>query len=349
MTETFWQKLRRRTLKTIFVIGAVLGFLVLIILLLALGQPAAKAPFTLGATYRYPSAQALGLDWKKTYVAAMEDLHIKNWRIPAYWEELEKQRGQIDFSNLDFQMREAGSNGAGVILAIGRRVPGWPECHIPDWAAQENMDQQQRDLIDLMTAEVNRYKNDPALKYWQIENEPFLLQFGTCPKYPVAQYLDQEIKLVRSLDPNHQIIVTDSGELSIWIRAADRADIFGSTLYRKVYAQHFHRYIDYHWPAIIFKAKEGFVRLFNPHKPIVNIELQAEPWTTKGITNTSFEEQAITYPPGSLTDNVAFARKSGFSTSYLWGVEYWYYAAAQGHPEFLNEARQVINSVNNQQ
>jgi hypothetical protein len=325
---------------------AIVAFAVLIILILSLnGLPSAQPPYTLGATFRYTSARDLGLDWKKIYLSSMTDLGIKNWRIPAYWEEIEPKKNSFDFSNLDFQVNQAAAHGSKIILVVGRRVPGWPECHMPSWASAENFDQQQKDLTDEITKVVNRYKDNSALQFWQVENEPFLTRFGVCPKYDVAGSLDQEIALVRGLDPKHQIIVTDSGELSIWLRAADRADVFGSTLYRKVYAEKlFHRYIDYHWPAIFFKAKEGLVRLFNHNKPIINIELQAEPWTTKGIGNTSFEEQSITYPPGALTANLEFAHNSGFSTTYFWGVEYWYWAADHGHPEFLKEAKTIISN-----
>jgi hypothetical protein len=335
----FLKKLGRIVAAFLVSLLILIAGLALILLALALTQHKAQEPFTYGVTYRYPYAKALGLDWKQNYTSMLQDLNVKHIRIPVYWNEVEREQGKYDFSNVDFQMNEASKNGAKVILAIGRRVPGWPECHIPDWAQNIPMDQQQEHVQKEITEIVNRYKSAPALQYWQVENEPFLTQFGKCPEYDVAKYLDAEISLVRFLDPNHQVIVTDSGELSIWIRAANRADVFGSTLYRKVYADSFGRYVNYHWPAIFFRSKEGFVRLFHKDKPIINIELQAEPWTTKGITSTDFEEQAITFTKGSLTENVEFAHKSGFDTTYFWGVEYWYWAEKQGHPEFLQEAR----------
>src|SRR5262249_27830585 len=156
------------------------------------------------------------------------------------------------------------------------RVPGWPECFIPEWAKNLDFAEQQKRLNAEITAVVNRYKNNSALEYWQVENEPFLGNFGICPKFNAAAALDQEIALVRQLDPNHKIMTTDSGELSVWIRAAKRGDVFGSTLYRKVYTEKLDRYINYHLPPQFFRAKMTLVHLFHPGKPIVNIELQAE-------------------------------------------------------------------------
>ncbi len=304
-----------------------------------------KDPAVFGTTFRFPyAADQLGLDWKKTYISMIEDIQIKNIRIPVYWNDIEKQEGVFDFSNVDFQVQEAEKRNAKVILVVGRRVPGWPECHIPDWAKNlDNSDPLQEKVMVQMEKVIERYKNSPALSYWQVENEPFLTQFGQCGKYPVAKYLDREIARVRELDPNHGIIVTDSGELSLWIPAAKRADVFGNTLYRKVYADSFEGYIDYHLPPIFFRMKRGVVHFFYPNKKIINIELQGEPWVTNGITGTSFEEQAITFPPGALLDNVRFAQKSGYSTIYLWGIEYWYWAAQNGHPEFLEEAKKYLH------
>jgi len=316
--------------------------LVAAVLILSINEGSSN-PYAYGVTFRYTYAADFGLDWKKTYASMLSDLNLSSVRIPVTWDDLEKQKGQYDFSALDYQVSQAESHNTGVILVVGRRVPGWPECHIPDWASKESFDDSQKDLTDETTAVVNRYKYSPALQYWQVENEPFLTRFGICPKYDISKTLDAEIALVRSLDANHQIITTDAGEIDDWVRASLRGDIFGSTLYKKVFADKFHRYITYHIPAIFFRAKKGLVHLFNHDKPIVNIELQGEPWTTKGIKNTSFQEQAITYPSGQLTYNVNFAHQSGFSTTYVWGVEYWYWAASQGHPEFLQEAEKVMS------
>ncbi len=309
---------------------------------LSLFESKASPPYVYGVTYQYPYAQALGLDWRKTYQNIFTDLNIKYVRLPVYYDKIEPQKGEFNFSELDYEMSLAQQQNAHVILVVGRRVPGWPECHIPDWTQNYSWDQRQQYLSDEITLVVNRYKNNPALQMWQVENEPFLTRFGKCPAYDNVDYLDQEIALVRSLDPQHAILTTDSGELSVWVRAAKRGDVFGSTLYRKVYADSFHRYINYHWPPIFFRIKRGFVHLFYPNKPIINIELQAEPWTTKGMINTSFDEMAITLPPGQLTQNVQFAHDSGFGTTYLWGVEYWYWAATKGHPEFLQEAKNIL-------
>ncbi|GAC1412051.1 MAG: hypothetical protein NVSMB66_0080 [Candidatus Doudnabacteria bacterium] len=330
--------------KLLYILASLVVFILLAAVLISLNEKD-KDPYVYGATFRYPYAQdQLALDWKKVYVSMIEDLQIKRIRIPVYWDEIEKVQGKYDFSAVDFQVQQAEKHNAKIILVVGRRVPGWPECHIPQWAQSLDItDPLQLHVMDEVQTVVNRYKNSSALINWQVENEPFLVRFGRCGTYPVAKYLDAEIAKVRQLDPAHPIIVTDSGELSLWLPAASRADIFGNTLYKKVYADRFKGYIDYHLPPIFFRAKRGVVHLFYPRKKIVNIELQGEPWVTHGIPGTPFEEQAITFPTHALRDNVQFAHDAGYSTVYLWGVEYWYWAAAHGHSEFLEEAKQYLH------
>jgi hypothetical protein len=68
---------------------------------------------------------------------------------------------------------------------------------------------------------------------WQVENEAFL-KFGACP-WTDEDFLKKEIAFVKINDPIHKVIVTDSGELSFWIKASQSgADIVGVTTYKKV-------------------------------------------------------------------------------------------------------------------
>jgi hypothetical protein len=212
----------------------------------------------------------LGLDWKKVYVDMLEDLGIKNVRVSAYWNRVEPEKNKYNFDELDFQVQEAEKHGAKVVLAIGRRLPRWPECHEPDWVKDKPAELQQNELLSYMEAVVQRYQDSPALAYWQVENEPFLGSFGECPK-PDAGLLDREIALVKKLDPVRTILISDSGELSLWIHSGKRGDIFGTTLYRYVFSDVFNRYWVNYIPFWFYRVKGGFLRLLNPNKNIVII------------------------------------------------------------------------------
>ena len=89
---------------------------------------------TWGVTFSTYFAKKMNIDWKAAYVAILDDLKIRNLRVVAYWAEIEATKGAYDFSDLDWQVEQAGQHGAKIILSVGRRVPRWPECHEPDWA-----------------------------------------------------------------------------------------------------------------------------------------------------------------------------------------------------------------------
>ena len=62
------------------------------------------------------------------------------------------------------------------------------------------------------------------------------------PKIP--KLLDYAI-LDIDIDKDREIMITDSGELSIWLPAVKRADVFGTTMYRIVWSEKISKYFGY--------------------------------------------------------------------------------------------------------
>lgn len=300
-------------------------------------------PYELGVTFSNRYAQNLGLDWKETYTAILEDLNVKKLRIPIYWDLVGKEKNQYDFSDIDWQLDKAQENGAEVILVIGQRVPRWPECFIPDWISGDEI--RSAELLEFLEISVLRYKDNPAVKVWQVENEPFLPFFGECPEFD-AGLLDEEIDLVKRLDGTKPILLTDSGELSFWYQAAKRADIFGTTMYRTVYKDPI-GYYQYPVGPNFFKVKKWFVRKFASQNKVIVVELQAEPWASGWITDVPLAEQFQTMDEEKLVESVEFARKGRFPEIYLWGAEWWYWLKVKkDYPGVWEKARELFtNSV----
>lgn len=310
--------------KTIFII-----LVVLVVLLLTsfcfffVGKPEPAEEMVYGVSFSKPFAERLGLDWKEVYFAILDELKVKKLRLPAYWTEIESIEGQYDFSDLDWQIDEAEKRGIGIILIVGRKLPRWPECHIPDWAEGLNEKEQQKRVLDLIEEVVERYKERESIKAWQMENEPFLRHFGICPKLD-KKFLEKEIALVRSLN-NRPIIITASGEFDTWIGAYRRADVMGTTLYRIVWVKWLRSHLRYPLPPIFYHRKTALMKwLFGPKKIIV-IELQAEPWGPDLSYKLSLEEQYKSMNLEQFKENVEYARQAGFSEIYLWGAEWWYW------------------------
>jgi len=294
-----------------------------------------------GVSFSPNYAKYLGLDWQKTYLQILNELKVKNLRIPTFWDVLEKEEGKLDFSQVDFMLDEAKKAQAKVILVVGTRQPRWPECHIPSWAKKLSVESRKKELLQLVRTVVERYENNPAIAAWQVENEPLLQVFGEGCDQPDKNFLREEVELVRSLS-DKTVILTDSGELGLWVTSMRLSDVFGTTLYRQVYDR-FLRYATYPIPPYLYNIKSVLIRkFFAPgNKKTIVVELQAEPWLAHGKFIPPVQ-QAQFFTTKDLKNYINFFQKTGFDEAYLWGVEWWYFMAENGHPEYLNYAKTLF-------
>jgi len=297
----------------------------------------------IGATFSLRYAQDIGIDWKDAYVAMLDDLKIKKVRVPIYWDLVETEEGKYNFSDIEWQLDEAQKRNAEVILVVGQKVPRWPECFIPKWATDSDQ-KRKESLIKFVEVVVNHFKGYSAVKYWQVENEPFL-DFGICPVKDV-NLLDREIATVRNNDNSRKIIMTDSGELSLWVPAAKRADVFGTTMYREVVSSKVGAW-EYPIGPNFFKFKRMLIDIFANQNNSIVIELQGEPWLQGWTTGFPLDQQLVSMNSEKLKDNVQFAKNSGFSDVYLWGVEWYYYLkVSHNYPDVWNTAKEIIKENN---
>ncbi len=286
-----------------------------------------KKTVTFGVSFSPRYAQELELDPRPTYQSILTDLGTKSVRLSAYWDEIELEQDKFNFQDLDWYVGEASKNQAKVILAIGHKLPRWPECRAPKWLN----DRKEQQLI-MLEKVIEHFENNPSVSAWQVENEP-LLNFGLCPK-PDRQFLQKEVAFVRS-KTKKPIIITDSGELRPWITPAKLSDSLGITLYRTVETPFFGTF-QYPFPPWFYRLKSNLVS-----KKTIIVELQAEPWARESLPKTSLEEQIKRFSPEQFRKNVEFARKTGFEEIYLWGVEWWYYMALNGYPQYLEFAKRL--------
>jgi len=202
--------------------------------------------------------------------------------------------------------------------------------------------EKQKLILGVSKKIIERYKDNPAVWAWQVENEPFL-SFGECPKLDKT-FLDEEISLVRGLS-DKPVIVSDSGEFGTWFQAAKRGDIFGSTLYRYVYTNFF-GYITYPLPPSFFRLKQGFLKLFVGEKPMIVVELQAEPWMPRTLRDIPIEEQFTHFNPERFREILQYIKGTGFDTFYFWGAEWWYWLKMQGYLEMWDIAKETVSNTN---
>lgn len=296
--------------------------------------------FVYGVTFSLPYARdTLGLDWQKAYLAILDDLKARHLRVPAYWTEIEREKGKYNFEDMDYMVREAGKRGVNLVLAVGEKLPRWPECFFPDWAGKISIEDRHRHFLEYLTRVVERYRGDTHIHYWQLENEPFL-PFGECKNYD-GRFVDAEISRVKSLDAR-PIIISDSGELSVWTQAYSRADVFGTTMYRTIENKYLGNFT-YPLRPGYFRMKARLIRYIFGAKPIIVVELQEEPWTHKRPPDVPVESQLQLMNSNVFKDNIDYEKATGFQEVYLWGVEWWYWLKDKHNkPEMWDEAKKLF-------
>jgi hypothetical protein len=304
---------------------------------------------TLGVSFVPDYASSLGLNPQQTLEALLNDVHVKQLRLTSYWSDIETSPGTYNFSVLDQEFEDADAAHAKVNLAIGLRQPGYPECHPPAFyntAAPES--QWYPELKAFMTAVTERYKNNPALQNYQLENEYFLTGFGTCANLSRSRLVD-EAALVRQLDPNHPIIIGRSNNDIGWPIGAPQPNLFSVSIYQRVWdANVTHRYLEYPFPSWYYAFMAGWQKIFTGKDMIIG-ELQAEPWAPNGktIPEISLSEQNKSFNAARFKATVQFGKNTGMKTIDLWGAEYWYYRLTIEHdPSLWNTAKQAFSQSN---
>jgi hypothetical protein len=189
-----------------------------------------------------------------------------------------------------------------------------------------------------MKAVVERYKDRPEIVAWQVENEPLLDWFGECPQGD-EEFLKKEVSFVKSLD-DRPIIISASGELSLWEKEVKLGDVFGTTMYRVVWNPWF-KYFRYPLPAWFYKVKL-YSQGKNLDQAIVS-ELQAEPWVPNGtLADLEFTEYKKSFDIEQFRANLQFAINVDFKQTYLWGVEWWYLKHLEGDSEYWDLGKEIF-------
>jgi len=338
----------RKIVKMIIIfLAIILAILAVVFCYFFVGKAPEPKNITWGVDFSQMQAQSLGLNWKDAYSAIIDDLGAKNIKIHTQWDWIEGKQNNYYFNDTDWQLAEANAKGVKIIYVVGMKSGRWPECHIPTWVNGLTEQQQKDATLDYIKTVVQRYKDNSAITYWQVENEP-LFRFGECPSwyYQNTDFLKQEVALVKSLDPSRKIIVSDTGEDSMWFGAAKIGDIVGTTMYREAWAHITNSlgfYFHYLFSPVYYSRKAAVIKqVFG--KDVICIELQAEPWVSKPFYDVPLAEQEKTMSPAIFEKNITYAKSTGLNTFYFWGAEWWYWLkTTQNQPQIWNEAKALFN------
>lgn len=332
--------MRRRLLKALYILGSVVFLFALVLFLLARKEEPAK--ITYGISYNVPYVLELGLDPDEVFDAFLNDLQVKDLRMSAHWTLIEPKKDQFEFAWMDRDIKKAEKANAHVIFGVGRRLPRWPECHIPSWAKDLPWNDQKKEILEYIEAVVLRYKDSPAITYWQVENEPYLGVFANdhCGDLDES-FLEEEIALVKRLDPSRSILVTDSGNLGTWNGAYSHGDAFGTSVYVYFWNPELGQFKTI-LPPWFYRVKERIMALVHGEKETFLIELSLEPWLLEPVTEVPVETQYSRMDAEKFDEIVAYARETRYEKQYLWGGEWWYWLKENGRPEMWEKGKNLF-------
>ena len=306
-------------------------------------------PRRVGTTFSQRQCGYLGLDPLETF-AEVCTLDLDLVRLCCYWDEIEPQEGEFDFTTLDALLEIATEHRIPVILAVGMKAPRWPEFHFPEWVRNRFPVHETGQPLDTLPgladlvftfvrAVVAHAQHTPAVRYWQVENEPFHAMEITGHRYLSKDFVEQEAALVREMArPDQGIVVTNA--INLWPpegapeddAALDQslaiADIIGINVYGKVPMESG----DYLQPSPAFwtklRAWRGLIE--DDGKDAWIAELQAEPWERSPWEVVRDLSTTISASPSQTLTMAARATLFGYETCLLWGCEYWVYRRLAG-------------------
>lgn len=323
-------------------------------------------PPVLGTTFSQLQCYYMGLDYRETFKRICS-LGLNRIRLCSYWHEIEPHENQFDFTALDWLLEESHNQGIEIVLTVGMKAPRWPEFHFPDWikarydtsSSKTPLDQRSPAIADrtlnLIRQVVNHSRNAPALKYWQVENEPFTRLDITGGRFLSYEFVRREVELVRSLLlPSQKLVLTNAISLPSANAAEDEqafqesmalADAVGINVYSKVPAGNSFFYLqpsETYWERL--SAWRDNLALNGREDWIA--EAQAEPWEPNQLVAMG----KANYPsssPRQATILVNALSKLGYSTVMLWGCEYWYWSKKNGRNLWWWTMQQLVSATVN--
>lgn len=297
-------------------------------------------PEVIGLSFSQVQMERYGVDWHPAYEAMLEDLNVKHLRLAAYWDRIEKTPGEYDFTETDWMIQQAKLRGAKIKLTIGQKLLRYPECYYPEWLDRNNPQLVEERIDKLLAAIVSRYKDEPTIEAWQLENEFLLRTFGICPSQNFTNAkLSRELAVVKNIDPQRPVILTQSNQIG-FPGTGPVSDFYGFSMYRTVWNNVF-GYFDYPQRGVYNWWKAALIEAYWPTTVSIH-EMQGEAWGPRGNEELSWEEAQRSMNPTKFRDNIAYARETQIKRFDLWGVEWWYaLKVKQGHPDMWDEAKRL--------
>ena len=271
-------------------------------------------------------------------------------RLPVYWDVTQPSPHNLDYSSVDNLMavvawhNSHATRQTRVILTIGARNFLYPELHTPAWIGPRQQPQLGNAQVGTAYREyfdttIVRYRNNPLLYAWQVENEPFdyVVNEETGADQISPEQMTWEIDEVHDLDGHHRAVTTSFDGWNVivdWMQldatpllwalhgypsghpgpALDAADALGLDIYvdgASTPLRFTSIPLRTTWKAetIQFWADQAKAQ----NKQVWLMEMQAEPWAVSPGS----------YSTADLLATAASYRREPLNVVLLWGAETW--------------------------
>ena len=329
------------------------------------------APVQVGISFSPQRAAYLGLDYRVAF-KRLEAMHFRVIRLSTYWDQVDRE----GYDQLDWLMSEARKSHQPVALTVGMKALGWPEFFIPPSAVPIGGLYQGQDVaadsafreaaLAFVDATVDRYRDNPVLIAWQVENEPFN-RAGPQRLWIDAEFLRDEIASVRALDGHHRPVIVnafshfnlvfdqasarqgfdfrqwlgfdaDSAERD-GLSVLGRGDVLGLDVYTAIGYQFLGSdhmsHADGDWPDRLARVRD---LAHKQGKQAWITEAQAEPWESSDLNYANPKSTS----PAAIRGIFANLKDAGFTTVLFWGSEYWLWRADQGDTRWVDTINGIL-------
>ncbi len=319
-----------------------------------------------GFSYSFEQARWYGYDGRAAFTKLLDEAKFDWVRLPFFWNEMSDEEGNLKVDDLDFAVSEAKKRNVKVIIALGAKVPFYPEFHLPSSESSklhfgDNINVDSAISFDLLTIDgkvVSHFSKYDNVFYWQIENEPFLPNVN---KYRIDKSLiAREIKIVRDYDPKKRpVILTSDGPTVFNSRWKDlfpllnRGDAFGTNAYFKTQGTYLASFSKFNisWPKGFYWPVQSWY-LLSPNFDGIDhyakkrgvdfwvMEMQAEPYIR---TLDDAGRNQFTFSANDIVNADNFLKNSRISNVGFWGANFWIYREKLGDNSWMSAVKDIVN------
>jgi hypothetical protein len=323
-----------------------------------------------GVSYSFEQAGWLGLDPREAYVRLLDTTHFDWVRLPFFWDGMTDENGELRVEDLEFAIIEAKKRDVKVVIAMGAKVPYYPEYHLP-----QNINSQLKfgdtigvthaiadDLLEIDRKLVEKLAAYDNISHWQVENEPLLANVNNWKITP--ELVGREVEIVRSADPKKRPIILSHVGPAVFDRKWKKlepflkeGDILGVNAYFKTQGINlfsfglFGKVLAVGWPRGLVWPVQSWYGFSPNYASLKNefakkgiglwiMEMQAEPYIR---TFEDARKSKYFYKPEDITKADEYLKSVRMENVGLWGAPFWLYREKIGDKSWLNSVKILAN------